>query len=137
MSLSSLNTWYKKLTQFNTGTWNVRGPDYVNVSASGVGSTLNAATANNPERKAGAFLPGSSGTANGSGGGQLWITLDPSVPNLIDAAVATKDNLNDNAVQPTSIVSLNNLLNGGTNVTIPTGSNLLDPNNHNTWMVLG
>lgn len=59
----------------------------------------------------------------GSTGGQIAVTLekagDPAGSYAADYA------------------DFNKILNGGTDVTIPAGSNLLDPNNHNTWIVLG
>ena len=105
--------------------------DNVNVSAAGVGALTGGTT-----RAALAYLTGAVQDVSDAGG-TLALSLDPAIPNLIDPALPERDSIGDQDTAPLSIVDFNTKLNGGTRPVLPEGSNFLDPNLLQLYVVLG
>ncbi len=105
--------------------------DNVNVSAAGVGALTGGTT-----RAALAYLTGAVQDVSDAGG-TLALSLDPAIPNLLDPALPERDSIADQDTAPLSIVDFNTKLNGGTRPVLPEGSNFLDPNLLQLYVVLG
>lgn len=105
--------------------------DNVNVSAAGVGALTGGTT-----RAALAYLTGAVQDVSDAGG-TLALSLDPAIPNLLDPALPERDSIGDQDTAPLSIVDFNTKLNGGTRPVLPEGSNFLDPNLLQLYVVLG
>jgi hypothetical protein len=122
------------ITETATQPWTVpEAPDYVNVSVSGVGSSVAAESPSNPPRAYGRFS-----TAGDQGsGGEIRLSLDPGLPNLIVPDNSARDSLADIQVAPLSILDLNTKLHGGEAPVLGVNGNWLDPNNTALYVVLG